>query len=160
MRAPVTSVKHYVQESLATVLSGAGKNIPIAFAVPVADTNLATEVREGSVIKAVYIEMWIRAGDTAPGSTLVSFVKQTDSQSMTFADSVNLNGYTNKKNIFYHTQGLTNDQDADAISFVRGWFKVPKGKQRMGAGDKLSLMISAQAIDNIICGFMTYKEYF
>ncbi len=159
MRAPIVARKHYIQVSLATVLAGQGLNTIIANAVAATTENTANEVREGSVIKAVFVEMWVRAGDTAPGSTLVTLVKTTDNQVMNFADAVALDAYTNKKNILYHTQGLTNDQDADAIPFVRQWFKIPKGKQRMGFGDVLSLHIAAQAIDNIVCGFMTYKEY-
>ncbi len=159
MRAPITSVKHYVQVSLATVVSGATLATSLVDAVDPSLVNLSNEVITGSVVKAVFVEMWVRAGDTAPGSTLVTLVKVPDGQTPTFADMIALDNYTNKKNIFYHTQGLTNDQDADAIPFVRGWFKIPKGKQRFGEGDRLFLMVTAQAIDNIICGFATYKSY-
>ncbi len=159
MRPPITSKKHYVQESLATVLAGQNKQIIIAQAEKVLDITANNDILEGSVLKAVFVEMWIRAGDTSPGSTLVSLVKTTDKQSVSFADQIDLNAYTNKKNILYHTQGLTNDQDADAIPFVRQWFKIPKSKQRFGLGDRLVLCIAAQALDNIICGFFTYKEY-
>ncbi len=120
----------------------------------------ANEVEVGATIKAVFVEMWVRAGDTAGGSTLISLYKMPgDGSPMTFADQVNLHDYSNKKNVLYHTQGITNDQDADATPFIRQWFKIPKGKQRFGLGDALRLSISAQALDNIICGFMTYKEY-
>ncbi len=159
MRAPINARKHYVQKSLSTVLSGAIDPIIIAKAVEATTANAATEVVEGAVIKAVFIEMWVRAGDTAPGSVLVTLVKTGDLQTPAFSDMATLNNYQQKKNVLYHTQGLTNDQDADAIPFVRQWFKIPKGKQRFGLGDQLFLCVSAQAIDAIICGFMTYKEY-
>ncbi len=159
MRAPIHSVKHYVQVSLATVLAGANNAIVIATAVPIQDVNSANEVTEGSLIKAVFVEMWVRAGDTAGGSSLLTLVKVPDAQALTFADVIALNDYRNKKNILYHTQGITNDQDADAIPFIRQWFKIPKSKQRFGLGDQLVLSVAAQALDNIICGFMTYKEY-
>ncbi len=159
MRAPIVSKKHYIQVSLATVLAGASLNTVLVDAVAVGDVNTPSEVQEGSVIKAVFVEMWVRAGDTSPGSTLVTLVKTNDSQTPTFADMTALQTYTNKKNVLYHTQGLTNDQDADAIPFVRQWFKIPKGKQRFGLRDRLFLVVSAQALDNIVCGFATYKEY-
>ncbi len=157
MRPVIHSKKHYVQESLATVLAGATKAITLVQAEPTPGAT-ANQVEEGSSVRAVFVEMWIRAGDTSPGSTLVTLVKTTDSQTPVFADMVNLHAYNNKKNIFYHTQGLTNDQDADAIPFVRDWFKIPKGKQRFGQGDSLFLCVTAQALDNIICGFSVYKE--
>ncbi len=160
MRAPISSVKHYVQISLATVLSGQIGTNTLAHAVKTASLGDSDEVQEGAVIKAVFVELWVRAGDTSPGSTLVTLYKKPGiGTAMTFADQVDLWNYDNKKNILYHTQGLTNDQDADAIPFVRQWFKIPKSKQRFGLNDSLILAISAQALDNIICGFATYKEY-
>ncbi len=159
MRAPIHSNKHYVQTTLSTVLAGAALDITIATAEQAVDRTVATEIAVGAVIKAVYIEMWIRAGDTSPGSTLVTFYKGTAGQGLAFAEQAALHGYNQKKDVFYHTQGLTNDQDADAIPFIRQWFKIPKSKQRFGLGDTLRLSIAAQALDNIVCGFMTYKEY-
>ncbi len=157
MKAPIHSEKHYIQESLATVLSGQNKAIDLVVAI--ATPSQPEHVIEGAIVKAVFVEMWVRAGDTSPGSSLITLVKCVSGQTITFANQIALHGYNNKKNVLYHTQGLTNDQDADAIPFVRQWFKIPKGKQRFGAGDSLKLGIAAQALDNIICGFATYKEY-
>ncbi len=160
MRAPIHSEKHYIQTSLSTVAAGAQLNIPIASGVALLNKNLASEVVEGAFVKAVYIEMWIRGSETSPGSVLVSLVKNPEFGSMTVAEHAALNDYTNKKNVLYHTQGLANDQDADAIPFLRQWFKIPKGKQRFGLGDLLQLSIFAQgAIALVVCGFVTYKEY-
>jgi len=91
---------------------------------------------------------------------MATLVKTVDGQTPTFADMSALNLYTNKKNVLYHTQGLSNDQDADAIPFVRQWFKIPKGKQRFGLADRLYLVVSAIAIDQTICGHMVFKEYY
>ncbi len=159
MRAPIVAQKHYIQVSLATVLAGANLATTIVEGVEAGTENAPHEVTEGQVVKAVFVEMWVRAGDTAPGTSLLTLVKAPDAQGFSFADQIALHDYRNKKNIFYHTQGLTNDQDADAIPFIRQWFKIPKGKQRFGLGDRLILGIAAQAIDNIVCGFMTYKSY-
>ncbi len=159
MKAPINSDTHRVQVSLATVLAGANLAITIAEGTAIGDVNTATEVPIGTVIKAVYVEMWVRTGDTAAGTSLLTLVKAPDGQTLTFADQVDLYAYKNRKNIFYHTQGLINDQDADATPFIRGWFKIPKGKQRFGLGDRLILGIAAQALDNHICGHMVYKAY-
>ncbi len=159
MRPVVQATKKYLQVSLATVAAGANLNTTLINAVDIIGTN-NQDIIQGSIVKAVFVEMWVRAGDTAPGSTLITLLKIPGDGSLpTFADMTNLNDYTNKKNILYHTQGLTNDQDADAIPFVRQWFKIPKGKQRFGLSDRLVLSIAAQAIDNIVCGFATYKAY-
>ncbi len=161
MRAIITSNKHYVQTSLSTVLAGATLAIVYANAVDAPAAGNAIQVATGSVIKAVFVEMWVRTGDTAPGTSLLTLQKLPGAATgdMTFAEAIDLHSYDNKKNILYHTQGLINDQDADATPFIRQWFKIPKSKQRFGLGDKLTLNVSAQALDNIICGFATYKEY-
>ena len=158
MRAQIHSRKHYVQVSLETVLAGA--KVQHSIAKSDVSPSGANEVQDGSSVKAVFVEMWARTGDTAPGTCLITLLKLPGGLgSPTFANMVALDSYENKKNILYHTQGLTNDQDSSATPFVRQWFKIPKGKQRMGLGDKLVLVISAQALDQHICGFMTYKEY-
>ncbi len=161
MKPVIQSVKKYIQISLATVLSGATRNDVLVNAVDVgAIAGNNQDVITGSIIKAVFVELWIRGSETSPGSVLVSLLKQPGDGSLpTFADMTNLTDYNNKKNVLYHTQGLTNDTDADAIPFVRQWFKIPKGKQRMGLNDKIVLNTSAQALDCVICGFATYKSY-
>ncbi len=158
MRPVIQSTKHYVQVSLSTVMAGQINAIRLINAT---DTRTGDDdnIIAGAIIKAVFVEMWVRTGDTAPGTTLVTLVKTPDTTQPTFNDVTALHDYGNKKNVFYHTQGLINDQDANATPFVRQWFKIPKGKQRFGLGDRLYLTVAAQALDNIICGFATYKEY-
>ncbi len=160
MRAPIHSNKHYVQRSLTTVLAGAIDNEILAVAVDSPATGNATHVATGAVIKAVFIELWVRSQEVSPGTVLVSIIKVPGAGGVpTFAQHVALHQYNNKKNVLYHTQGLTNDANADAIPFIRMWVKIPKSKQRFGLDDILTLTISAQALDNVSCGFATYKEY-
>jgi len=143
------------------VLAGATLPIVLAVATDSPATGNATHVKTGSVIKAVYVEMWVRGSELSPGTALLTLVKIPGAGGVpTFAQLVALHTYNNKKNIFYHTQGLTQDANADATPFMRGWFKIPKSKQRFGLDDILDLSVSAQALDHVICGFATYKEYF
>ncbi len=160
MRAPVTSVKHYVQRSLNETMAGAATAVTLASVVD--QPNAAAEVHAGSVIKAVFIEMWARANDIAAGSVLLTLVKCPDGQTPNFADIANLDDYNNKKNVLYHTQGLSNDKLGSAIPFIRQWFKIPKGKQRFGLNTSLNIAIrnnNATAIDLNVCGVFIYKEY-
>ncbi len=159
MRAQVHSHKHYVQVSLATVTAGTALDITIAAPDQSVNRTNPEEIDVGSIIKAVYVEMWVRTGDTAGGTSLVTLYKGVAGQGLAFAEQAALHNYNQKKDVFYHTQGLINDQDADATPFMRGWFKIPKTKQRFGLGDTLRLSIAAQALDNQVCGFFTYKEY-
>jgi len=81
--------------------------------------------------------------------------------SMSVAGSSDLFTYANKKNVLYTTQGLaSNDGIAGPIRVMYGWYKIPKGKQRMGLTDKLMLNIHSRGSDDIIfCGVAIYKEY-
>ncbi len=160
MRAPVTSVKHYVQKSLTTVASGTIDSFTVVHAVTTAANTDSDEVQEGSVVKAVYVEMWARSGTATEGAVLISLYKKPGiGTAMSFADHIALFDYDNKKNILYHTQGLTNSTDVAATPFIRQWFKIPKGKQRMGLNDSIILAVSAQVLSVDICGFAVYKEY-
>ncbi len=159
-RPVIHSIKHYVQNSLSTVVAGTVANISLLAAVAPDAVNTAGEVIEGSVVKAIYIESWLRAGSTTGSSGQYIIWKSVGAQ--TNPSSTNmaaLHDWTNKKNIFYTTMGLFNDQDADAIAAFKGWIKIPKGKQRMGLGDQIKISIFAPTIDLHHCGFSTYKEY-
>ncbi len=160
VRPTVNSEKHLVQQSIATVLQGAVTTIDIADAVDVY-TGAADEVRVGAIVKAIYIEKWLKAQDTATGNFVLTIEKLPSNLAPIGAANMGaLHGYANKKNIFYVTQGLSNDQDADATPVLRNWIKIPKGKQRMGKGDKIVMNIFAQALDITHCGVEIYKEYF
>ncbi len=160
VRPMVHSTKHYVQKSLTTVLAGAVENVAIVAAVDVGAKNLPTEVEEGNSIKACYVEMWIRTNDTSAGTAIsVLHKKSGDSTNPSAADCAALHDWDNKKNVLSTTMGLTNINTSQAVAIHRGWYKIPKSKQRFGLGDDLTLSIFAQALDQNICGFFTYKEY-
>ncbi len=160
VRPIVHSTKHYVQHSLATATGGAVLNGQIAVAVDVGAKNIPAECEEGNSIKAIYVENWIRAGSTTPSSgQFIIYKKGGDTTNPSATDMANLHDWDNKKNIFYTTMGLFNDQNAAAIPVAKEWFKVPKGKQRMGLGDSLNWAFFCPTIDCHSCGFETFKEY-
>ncbi len=162
MKPRVQTRKHYVQWTITPVAVGTTVNEFIANSVPLQDANTANEVVEGATVSAIYIELWvIGQSDSASGNFLGSLYKKTGGDSsMTQAEHVALFDYDNKKNVLYHTQGITNDGVANATPFIRQWFKIPKGKQRMGLNDAWLLSLSTQAEAVNYCGFALYKEQF
>ena len=121
----------------------------------------SVQVREGAIISAVYIEMWILAGSSQPGSFTISLEKRIGGQpAMTFLNSATLDSYPNKKNILYTTQGLSPDANGNPVPIMRGWYKIPKGKQRFGLSDSLILNMSANVEDMSHCGVFIYKEQY
>lgn len=161
VRPMVHSTKHYVQTSITPIAASAKLDIILAQSVAVSSKNLVQEVEEGAKIKAIYLEYWIRSSEASPGSGIAVFYKDPGGGIVfSTTELAGMGTAENKKNVFYFTQGLYNDNDADAIAVVRGWFKIPKTKQRMGLGDRLIFSIFAQgAIILNVCGFCTYKEY-
>ncbi len=157
----VNSTKHIVQIGPSTVALGAILNQGIAVATRVGDVDALNEVRIGSNIKAVYLELWLTSDDATQSSGIITLEKiPLASDPMAVGDAAALDSYFNKNNVFYITQGLMGPAIGNAVPFVRGWFKIPKGKQRMSEGSRINLNISAVLDGLRICGVVIYKEYY
>ncbi len=160
MLAPIVAIKHYVNHENAKVLTTARRNIDVVVAK--AATTNAEDVIEGSVVKAVYLELWLHSIADAGTDTKFQFVFEkivAGQDPITFTQMNNLDTYPNKKNVFFVSQGVMGDKTTASLPVVRNWFKIPRGKQRMGLGDSLVMSISATAFDIDTCGISTYKEY-
>ncbi len=161
VRPQVHSEKHIVQFSIATVTAGAVLTLACVAAVPIQDKNIVSEVREGSTVKAIYIELWERSSSTTTSSGQACFFKKSsDATNPNATDMAALGNWDNKKNILYTTMGLFNDADADAQVIYKGWLKIPKGKQRFGLNDQFNISLFVPTVDTVICGLAIYKEYF
>ncbi len=161
MRPKVHIEKHILQRSLFTIAGGAITNVNVATTVADPAAASVTDVREGCTISAVYLEFWIQTDDTVLGATVVTLEKlPSATPAMIAADSAALNAYPNKKNILYTQQGLTPGNVTFPMNVIKGWFKIPKGKQRFGLGDRLFLNILAQANGLNVCGVVLYKEQY
>ncbi len=161
MRPRVNTKKHLVQASLATVAGGAVAVFSIIDAKTAPAAAQPDEVTEGAIISAVYVEMWISSDDAAQGTCIVTLEKRPSGLvAMTAAESAALNLYENKKNILHTFMGLVPTNVQYPMTAIKGWVKIPKGKQRFGIADKLILNIHGQSNGANFCGFAIYKEQF
>ncbi len=161
VRPMVHSVKHYVQLGIDVIATGVQSQNTIVLAVRGDQSNTATEVKEGSTIKAVYFEMWLQNQGTL-GEFIATISKNPENDpGPTFAEHASLFTYLNKKNILWSSQGLTsNDGVSGPVNIIRGWVKIPKSKQRFGLGDALTINISNVSSNDLNrCGLSIYKEY-
>ncbi len=161
MRQIVHSVKHYVQFPIDQITTATREAIILVQSVESTVANSAIEVPEGSIIKAVFVELWLENTGNL-GESIVTLTKDTNALfGPTFIEMAALFTYTNKKNVLFTHQGLTsNDGVSQPTNVMRGWIKIPKGKQRFGLGDTLTLSVanvSSQDLNR--CGFAVYKEY-
>lgn len=118
-------------------------------------------VAEGAVVKAVYLEIWIQSSSSGdPGSVTGIFFKNPGGSNVpSGTDMQLLHDWDNKKNIFNFRQGLSPPVDSAMFPIFLGWYKIPKGKQRMGLGDKITVAIRNNGgVDMHVCGGVVYKE--
>ncbi len=161
MKPPIHSRKHLVQFPFDSIATGLAQNIVLAVAVNATVANSAFEVAEGSVIKAVFVELWLQ-NSANDGHQVVVVQKNTDGDTgCTFAELAALDAYTVKKNILHTHEGLSsNDGVGNPQAVIRQWIKIPKSKQRFGLGDQLNMNISNPSSNNLNrCGIAIYKEY-
>ncbi len=159
VRATINSEKHIVQKTLATTALGAIANLIIVEAAVA--PSAAQDIRVGAIVKAVWIEFWVTSDDTGQGSFTWSIEKRPGGNTaMTYANSIALNSYANKKNILKSGMGLTAGTGDNPAAFMRELILIPKGKQRFGLTDKLYLNVSGISNGINTCGFMIFKEYF
>jgi len=163
MRAVVKSKKHIFQISQSTVAQAAVVNTTFLDASE-ATSATPQDVEEGAIVKACYVEFWVSQDSASVVGSYTIILCKVPGNSVV-PSSVNLaalHDYENKKNILFTAQGLLTPNDGGQVPVLRSWYKIPKGKQRMGLGDRLQVVIrnnNATAIDINFCGVVIYKEY-
>ncbi len=163
MQPPINSIKHYVHRTNVAVGTGVLQSNIIAESVVAPATANAFSVKEGAVIKAIFVEIWlIHTGAATVVSQVAIIVEKRPGNSvgMTAAQALNLGAYPNKKNILFVSQGLLTSREVGGpIPLLRSWVMIPKGKQRMGLDDQLILHIAPIGATANVCGIFTYKEF-
>ncbi len=159
MRAPIHAIKHYTQTPATGVASGALLSITIVSAIAKGATRASPfEVEEGAIVKACYIEYWVKSDNPNFTVTACLIKRPANVAAPTVTDMNNIGSYANKKNILEFHQGLSPSGD-QVMALFRGWYKIPKGKQRFGLLDKLNVIFTFTGSAGDVCGFATYKEY-
>lgn len=160
MRSPINSQKLYTHTPAAGVASGATLNITIVNTVAKgAALANAFDIEEGNLVKAVYLEFWVKADNPNFTVNAAWMKRPAGVAGPSFAQLGNMGTYPNKKNVFEFHQGLAPSGD-QTLAMFRGWYKIPKGKQRFGLGDVMSLIFSFTGSAGDVCGFATFKTYF
>ena len=163
MRPPIKSKKHINQISQSVVTQGNVVSTTIVDSIEATATT-PSQVEEGAIVKACYVEFWVgnESSSTIGSYTWVLSKLPSGLTGPTTTNMAALHDWENKKNILFTGQGLLPPDVAGIVPVVRGWYKIPKGKQRFGLGDKLKLTVrnnNSTDIDIEFCGLAIYKEY-
>ncbi len=162
--SPIQTIKHFVPRTLAAVATSAVLNHKLAEGVDAPATSAVTDCIQSAVIKAIWVELWIiHSGAAGTTTTFTITLERADvlQSLMTLSNALNLSSYANKNNVIYTTQGIIgSDNVANPIPILRQWFKIPKGKQRLGLGKNWILNVANSGGESInVCGMVIYKEY-
>ncbi len=163
MRPIIHSKKHIFQISQSTVAQAVVANSSFVVALEGAPTS-PQHIAEGASVKACYIEFWVSqdSASVVGSYTLIVYKNPGGNALATTSSLAALHDYDNKKNILFTAQGLLTPNDGGQVPVVRGWYKIPKGKQRFGLGDTMVLALrnnNVTAIDLNFCGVILFKEY-
>ncbi len=163
MKAPIHSKKHIFQISQSTVAQSAVVNTTFIDAQETPSTTPQV-VSEGAIVKACYVEYWVSqdSASVVGSYTVILYKDPGGNNSINTGQMAAMHDYDNKKNILFSAQGLLTPNDGGQVPVLRSWYKIPKGKQRMGLGDQVKVAIrnnNATAIDINFCGLVIYKEY-
>ncbi len=162
MRPIIKTKKHIFQISQSTVAQAVIANSDFLFAIEGPSTT-PDQVNEGAIVRACYVELWLSQDSASViGSYTVALYKDPGGTNpATTANMAALHDYTNKKNLFFTAQGLLTPNDGGQVPVMRGWYKIPKGKQRFGLGDRMRITIrnnNVTAVDINFCGLVIFKE--
>ncbi len=160
--APLVTIKHYVNVENAVIANGTTRPIELIQAVNVNAVVNSGDVFEGSLVKTVFIEHWLKSNADATADTKFQLVVEkvpAGATSISFTQMNNLMSYPNKKNVLFVSQGVIGDGTTQSIPVVRQWFMIPKGKQRFGLDDRFVLTISTTAFGVNSCGIAIFKEW-
>ncbi len=162
MLAPLITIKHYINIENAQIAAAAIRTVELVQAVAQTAVTNTTDVVEGSLVKTVFIEHWIKsfaaAGEDAKFQVVIEKVP-AGATPITFTQMNNLMSYPNKKNVLFVSQGVVGDLSTQSIPVVRQWFMIPRGKQRFGLDDRFVLTISATSATLQTCGLAVFKEW-
>ncbi len=162
MVAPINSIKHVINLENSALASGSVRAVQCVQAVAqTAVTNIA-DVVEGSIVKAVYLELWYKsnAADGLFNKFQLVVEKVIGNQApITFTQMNSIMTYPNKKNILHITQGVVGDKTTQSVPIIKGWVMIPKGKQRFGLDDEFFMTVSTTGDVAQTCGVVIFKEY-
>ncbi len=143
-------------------MTGTTTEVTIAEAQDSAVLSVSQDVEKGCNIKAIWIDINVCGlGGTGVLNTFDGYLFKNPGSNLT-PPAANTWGVSNEKKFIFHTMStmIMRNQDGNAPVKFRGWIKIPKRYQRMGANDKISFHHkAASGLTGHISTRFIYKWY-
>ncbi len=144
-------------------IAGTNTNEIIALTVDAAANATANEVTRGSHIYRIWLEFWVNTTvDSAIGVTnaFEMYICKNPGANLTLPTPGTVGTSNEKKFVFKEWKGLIGARtDGYPPYYWRGWIKVPKIYQRMGADDTFNLVSLSSGVNAINCRKIVYKWF-
>ncbi len=138
--------------------------IDIALTVDAAANASAAQVTRGCKIFKFWMEMWVEGtADITLGTTYSfdGYIMKNPGDNLT-SPTPGTQGTSNEKKFIFKTwKGLITNvrTNGDPFYMWKGWVKVPKIYQRMGADDTLTLVVISTGGAMLLCTQFIYKWF-
>ncbi len=136
-------------------------NVAIAKDSPV--TANVTEVKRGSKIFRIWLEIWIYASAEAVAGIThgIDFYIYKDPGANLTPPIPGTTGSSNEKKFIFKTwKGLIGARTQGSAPYTwKGWIRIPKIYQRMGTDDRIDLVFQSTGVNAILCTNTIYKWF-
>ncbi len=156
----IDSVKHEVKFSTLLATGGSIKFVDIATAKNPQAITLDTDVKTGSVIKAIFFELNFNHEGNITAIIDWQIYKNKPGQVLTDSSPAVPNEATRSQTFLWGMEMPAGINNSSAVKRI-GTLLIPKGKQRMSEGDiwRFSYFSTAGTNQEDTCGHFIYKEY-
>ncbi len=155
-KRPINSSKNIIQADGALV-AVTTSTVPIAVAVDSPALSAVTAVSRGCSISSIYFEVTIFDNSGAVDNPTDVAVVKNPGNNLSFADISTMGDDDNKKWVFHQERGIPG-QFAGVPMKMKFVLRIPRGKQRMGAGDVWNLVLRSKQTSQF-CVLAIYKWY-
>ncbi len=152
-----------VVNSFTGLTSGTKTSVSIADAQDSATLAVTQDVERGCSIKAIWIEFWITASELfadAITNGVDLYLFKNPGQNLTSPIPGTIGSSNEKKFIFKTWKGIIGARSQGFPPYTwKGWVKIPKRYQRMGANDRWQMILQTTGSDALFCSNFVYKWY-
>ncbi len=149
--------------NLTACVAGTRVGVTIAQAVDAPAGATAIEVKRGSVIKAMWLELWysLSAEPTVGVSTIIdAYIWKNTGTNLTPPNPGTVGTSNEKKWVLKNWKGIVGARTQGFPAYTwKGWIKIPRGFQRMAQDDVWQLQFLATGTNGLACTNVIYKWY-